>query len=102
MIKIFFDGLFNILSSIASIVLTPLNSLVIDNFPDIAILINRFNEFLNTYLVSNLGFFGSLVPPKTRTLILFYLTYLTIRFVVVLNAHLILKIFKIIKNIKVW
>lgn len=102
MIKIIFEGLFNILSSIATIILTPLNSLIINNFPDVAILINRFNEFLNTYLVSNLGFFGSLLPPKTRALILFYLTYLTIRFVIVLNAHLLLKIFKIIKNIKVW
>lgn len=102
MIKILFDTIFAVLTSVANIILTPLNTLIINNFPQTAILINRFNEFMTTYIGSNLGFFGSLLPPKTKAVILFYLSYLIIRYIVVLNAHLILKVFRIIKNIKVW
>lgn len=102
MFKILFKVLFATLKAIATIVLTPINQLVVNYFPSVAILINNFNSFLNTYVVQNLGFFGNLIPPVTKNIILFYLAYLILRFVAVLNVHLIMKVFHIIKNIKVW
>lgn len=102
MFSVLFKVLFNIIISIGNIVLTPINNIVVNNFPTVAILINRFNTFINTYIGNGLAFFGALIPPICKEILIFYLGYLVIRFIIVLNIHILMVIFRIIKNIKIW
>lgn len=102
MVHIFFDIFFNVIYSILDFILTPVNTLVNVLLPDLSILISNFNTFITTYIGGTLGFFGQLIPPITKSVIMMYLGYLVGRMVVILNVHILLTIFKAIKNIKIW
>lgn len=102
MFNIFFKVLFKIIVSIGNIVFQPINYIVVNNFPTVAILINRFNSFINTYIGNPLAFFGALIPPICKQILLFYLAYLVIRLIIAINIHIVMTIFHIIKNIKIW
>lgn len=102
MVKIFFNIFFNVIYSILDFILTPVNSLVNTLLPDLSVLISNFNNFMNIYIGGTLAFFGNLIPPITKAMILLYLGYLVGRMIVILNVHVLLTIFKAIKNIKIW
>lgn len=102
MFTVLFNVLFKVIGAIANVVLLPINTIVATLLPDFTQLIYHFTTFVNTYITSTLSFFFYLLPPKTKYVIVFYLAYLPIRYLVVLNVHLILKVFHFIKNIKIW
>lgn len=102
MAKAIFNVFFTIIKDLTNIVLAPINILVTQLFPDIAILISTFNAGVERVLGASLGFFSSILPPITRTLIVLYLTVLIGFYTVSWTAHAVLKVYAIIKKIKVW
>lgn len=102
MAKALFSVFFKIIKSVVNIVLTPINLLVVNFFPNLATIINSFNTALTIYLGGGLTYFFNLIPPTSRTLILLYVSILLIYYTSIFSYHLILKIFQIIKKIKIW
>ena len=102
MAKALFNVFFNIIKSIINVVLTPINSIVANFFPNLATIINSFNSALKIYLGGGLSYFFNLIPPTSRTLILLYLSILLAYYTGIFAYHLILKVFQIIKKIKIW
>lgn len=102
MAKALFNVLFSVIKTILNIGLAPINLLVVNLFPDFSNLISTFNNAVQTYIGSTIGYFSSILPPNTRNIILLYLTFLISYYTIVYSAHAIIKIFKIIQRIKFW
>lgn len=102
MAKALFNVLFSVIKTILNIGLAPINLLVVNLFPDFSNLISTFNNGVQTYIGTGLGFFANLLPPHTKSLVLLYLTFLISYYTIVYGAHAIIKIFKIIQRIKFW
>lgn len=102
MAKAIFSVLLKFIKSVADLILTPVNALVVNLLPDLSSLISTFNAGVTQVIGPNLAFFGHLLPPNTRTLIIFYLGFLIVYFSISIGVHAILKIIHIIQRIKVW
>lgn len=102
MAKAIFSVLLKFIKSIADIILSPINALVVNFLPDLSSLISTFNSAVERFIGTNLAFFANLLPPFTKNLILIYLGFLITYYTIVLTAHAILKVINIIKAIKIW
>ena len=102
MAKAIFEVLFSVIVSITNMFLFPINALLVNFFPDMTNYINSFNTNITLYIGSNLAYFSSMLPPTTRGLIVFYLTFLVSYYTISFSIHGILKVIRIIKAIKVW
>ena len=102
MAKALFNVFFNIIKSITNVVLSPINLIVANFFPNLTTILNSFNSALKIYLGGGLSYFFNLIPPTSRTLILLYLSILLAYYSGIFAYHLILKVFQIIKRIKIW
>ena len=69
MIKAILNGLLSALTGVVSFLLTPVNALVDNLFPDMASAIATFNNFVDTYLGSNLAYFFSMFPPTFKSIV---------------------------------
>ena len=102
MIKAIINGILGVLMKVIDIVLTPLNLLFNNLFPDVASMISTFTTFVNTYIGGALSYFFSLLPPIFRGLLVLFLTF-TIAYYGVYYTYVgIKKIFEVIQKIKIW
>lgn len=102
MFKALFNVLFSVISGLANVILAPVNLLVAGLVPDTARLINTFTTAVNTFIGDGLNYFFSMLPPNCKTFILLYLTFLVAYYSISISVHAILKVYKIIQNIKIW
>lgn len=87
---------------LVNIVLTPINALVEGLFPNFTNLVNSFTDFLNQFFTPALNWFFSILPPNCQTLILFWLIFLVSFITITISVHTIMKVYTIIKNMKIW
>lgn len=97
-----FNVLFKIIGTIAGIFTAPINAILVTFFPEFAQVISNFNNGVTTLVGGSLSYFSHLLPPITKATILIYLGILVAYYTIVVNIHIILKVIKIIKNIKIW
>ena len=102
MINAIFTGLFKLLNSLIDLVLTPLNILVSNIFPDFSQMIGSFATAVDTYFGNGLAYFFSMLPGVTRYVVLLYLSMLVGYYSVSINAFAVTKIWALIQKIKVW
>lgn len=102
MFKVFFNIFFGIITTIANIILLPINAIVNNMFPDLSIYIQQFTQGVTTIFTGTLGFFGNLLPPITKDLILLYLSILIINYTLSISVHAIVKVIHVIRAIKIW
>lgn len=102
MAKAIFSVFFKIIKGIANLILAPINLLVVNLFPDFSTLISAFNQGVNMYLGNGLAFFLNFLPPTCRSLISLWLLFLISYYSISLTIHGILKVYKLIKQIKIW
>ena len=102
MAKAIFKVFFGLIMTVTNIVLAPINLLINGLFPDLSQLIYKFNVALNTYLGGSLAWFFNIIPSSVRSLIIIYLTILISYYTISISVHAILKVYRIIKNIKFW
>lgn len=96
--KVFFD----VIVALTNVILTPINAIVSTLFPDLSSVIARFNYAISNYLGSGLAWFWSIIPTNCKSLIILYLTILISYYTISISVHAILKVYTIIKNIKIW
>lgn len=102
MIKGLLNGILKALSTVVGFILTPLNSLVANLFPNMASTIATFNNFVNTYFGSNLTYFFSMFPPIFKGLLSLFLTFCVTYYTVHYTYIAIVKVFAVIQKIKFW
>lgn len=102
MAKAIFKVFFKIIVGLTNLILTPINLLVSNLFPDLSLVIAKFNYAIDTYLGNGFTWFWSIIPTNCKTIITIYLTILISYYTLSLTVHAILKVYTIIKNIKIW
>lgn len=102
MAKIIFKVFFKIVKKFIDVILSPINALIVNLFPNLANIINAFNGAIQIYVGGGLTYFFNLVPTTSRSLILLWVTILLAYYGIILGYHLIVKILQIIQKIKVW
>lgn len=102
MAQAIFNVLFKIIKVILDVVLVVPNLLVKNMFPDLSSLLTNFNSYVVKYVGNGLGWFSSILPPVTKTMILLYLTILIGYYTVTWSLHAYLKVYQIIQKIKFW
>ena len=102
MAKALFSVLFKVIKSIATLVLTPVNLLVSNLFPDLSNLISTFNNSVTLVITGSMNYFFHILPPLCRGFVLLWITLLIAFYTVSFTLHAILKVYTIIKNIKIW
>lgn len=102
MIKALLKGILSMATSIVNLVLTPINSLVLALFPDMSLAITNFTNTINTYVGGSLAFVSQFIPPLTKSLLLFWLTFLIAYYGFIWSYTLIIKIYNVIQKIKFW
>lgn len=102
MAKAIFTVFFKIIKAMANVILAPVNLLVANLFPNFGALITAFNQGVNMYLGNGLAFFLNFLPPSSRNLILLWVLFLISYYSISLSIHAILKVYKLIKQIKIW
>ena len=102
MAKAIFNVFFKIIKKIVEIFLTPINLLVVNLFPNLSNIITTFNNAVSTLIGGTIGYFSSILPPITRTIILLWFSILISYYGVLFSIHVVMKVIEIIKKIKVW
>lgn len=102
MIKAILNGLLSALTGVVSFLLTPVNALVENLFPDMANAIATFNNFVDTYLGSNLAYFFSMFPPIFKSLLVLFFGFCIVYYTVYFTYISLVKIFTIIQKVKFW
>lgn len=102
MIKAIINGLMTLITSILNIVLLPINLLIENIFPDMSSAISTFTTFVNTYVGGSIGYFSSILPPITRSIIALWLGFIVVYYSVSWSYTLIIKIYNVIQKIKFW
>lgn len=102
MFKVLFDVLFGVITGLVNLILAPINLLVDAFIPDLGLWITKFYNVLDNIIGGGFSFFTSLLPPTARTLLVIYLGFLVSFYTISISAHAILKLYTIIKRIKIW
>lgn len=102
MIKALLNGIMKIVSSFIGIILTPVNTLISNVFPDFSNAIASFNTFVSRYVGGTIAYFSSILPPITRSIIALWLTFLIGYYTITWSYALIIKIYNVIQKIKFW
>lgn len=102
MIKAIINGILGVLMKLIDIVLTPLNLLFDNLFPDVSNMISTFTTFVNKYVGGTLSYFFSLLPPIFRGLLVTFLTFVIAYYGIYYTYLGIKKIFDVIQKIKFW
>lgn len=102
MAKIIFKVLLKFIKSVVNIIMTPINLLIVNLFPDLSSLVSNFNQIVGTYVGNGLSWFAHLLPPMTKNLIILYLGILISYYTITISVHAVIKVIHIIKKIKIW
>lgn len=102
MIKALMKGIMKIVTSFIGIVLTPVNALISNLFPNFAGAIAQFNSFVTNYVGGTIAYFSSILPPITRSVIALWLTFLIGYYTITWSYALVIKIYNVIQKIKFW
>jgi len=102
MIKAILNGILNALISVVSFLLTPLNALFTNLFPDVSTAISTFNTFVTNYIGGSLTYFFSMFPPIFRSLLVLWFTFIISYYTVYYTYNGLVKVFNIIQKVKFW
>lgn len=102
MAKAIFKVLLKFISSIVDLILLPIDTLVLNAFPDLSSYISRFNYILENIMDRAIPFFLNLIPPITLNVIVVFLTTFVSLYALAYTIHLTLKVIEIIKKLKIW
>lgn len=103
MVNAIFKGLFKFLIQITKIFLIPVDLIVSTAFPDFSEMVGTFNTAVGSqFIVKGLSYFGNLLPPNCKAVLILYLNCLIIFFTISVTVHGIIKVIEIIKSVKIW
>lgn len=101
MFQALFKIIFNLLATIIQVVLLPINTLINNALPDLTYYINWFTENLSTLFV-NFSWFINILPPISRSILIFGIDILVVKYTIYMSTHLVIKIWNLFQKIKFW
>lgn len=102
MAQAIFTAFFNMIGGIVNMVTSPISSLVSKFVPNFASMIQQFNYFVNRFVIGGVSYFLDWIPIQTLTTLSIFVNCLVLFYGFYLSIYGILKLFKVIKNIKFW
>lgn len=93
MAKALMKVVMKLVTSAINLILTPVNSLITGLFPNFSYYIGQFTTFCTTYVGGSLSWFTSILPPITRNILVFWLSFLVTYYTIIWSYTLIIKIF---------
>lgn len=102
MFKVLIDGLMVLIQGLISIVLAPIDAILIALFPDITSFINIYEMVIQTYIAPTVSFVYSILPPLTRSLVLLYCSFMVVLGTALISYHAFTYIYRLIQKIKFW
>lgn len=105
MAKAILQALLSFIATFVNIILSPIDLIIGTLFPSLSTWETSFVSYygiVEGYLSSRVGYFLSYIPPYTKNAIYIFLGVALVYYTTTLTLHLIIKIFRIIKNIKIW
>ena len=98
----FLDMILWLLSIIVKVVLLPVDALFKILMPDFATMLSHFSNSLITLAGAPFSYFFNILPPITKTIIVFWLTLLISYYTILWTYRGIIMIPKVIHKIKFW
>lgn len=102
MFNAIFKGILSVLGWVLDLVLTPINLLIDNLFPNMASYIELFTTFITRYVGGILAYFSNFIPPFTKQVILMWLIFLIAYYGIAWGYSLIIKIWNLIQKLKFW
>lgn len=105
MAKAILQSLLTFIATFVNILLAPIDLMVGALFPSLGTWETNFLSYyaiVKSYLTPRVGYFLYYIPPYTKYAIIIFINVAIIYYTTTLTLHLIIKIFKIIQNIKIW
>ena len=102
MIQAILNGIFTLVNSSISLVLTPIDALFSNLFPDLSYYVGIVDNFLFTTLPPYVNWFINLFPPIFKSLFGLYLTFLLSLGAVIISVHTYVYVYRLIQKIKWW
>lgn len=101
MFKSLFNIIFNLLATIIQIVMIPINTIIDGLLPDLTEKINYLTSNIPV-LFNNLSWFVNILPPTTRSILLFSLNVVIIKYTIYISTHAVIKVWNLFQKLKFW
>lgn len=101
MFKALFNIIFNLLATIIQVVMLPINTLIDSLLPDLSDKIHYLTQNIPV-LFSNLSWFVNILPPMTRTILLFAINIVIVKYTIYIGTHAVIKIWNLFQKLKFW
>ena len=102
MIKAILNGLLGFIKVIVASIMTPINALFVNLFPNLGLYLVNFNNVLTNYVSNFSGWFLFILPPNARNLVVLYVQFLVSYYYVYISVLVVYNVFKLIRNLKIW
>lgn len=97
-----FENLFILISNVIDFILTPLNAIIDNFFPNVATAINAFVSMTDNFFNSGFIWLLHFVPPITKTMLLLWITFEVSYYGIIWSYTLFIKVYNLIQKIKFW
>lgn len=101
MFQALFNLIFNLLATLIQVVLLPINSLVDSLLPDLTDKISYLNNNIPS-LFNNINWFINILPTYTRTVLLFAIEIMIVKYTIYIATHGVVKIWNLFQKLKFW
>lgn len=102
MFKTIMDGLMVLIQGLISLLLAPIDAILIALFPDITSFIDVYELVIQTYIAPTVSYVYAILPPLTRSLVLVYCTFMIALGTAIITYHAFTYIYRLIQKIKFW
>lgn len=94
----FWNILFNVSTTFCNFLMAPINAIISQAFPDFSQLVADFYVRVDSF-TGPIIWAINIIPPNTRTMLVFYVSMLIIFYTATYGVHGIIKIIEIVKNL---
>lgn len=101
MFKALFNIIFNLLATLVQLVCLPLNTLIDNLLPDLAEKISYLTSKFPV-VFQNLAWFVNILPTYTRTIFLFAINVIIVKYTIYMSVHAIIKVWNLFQKLKFW
>lgn len=96
-----FNLIFNLLATLVQIVLFPINNIVDSLLPDLTDKITYLNNNMPA-LFNNINWFINILPSYTRTVLLFAIEIMIVKYTIYISTHAVIKVWNLFQKLKFW
>lgn len=101
MFKALFNIIFNLLATLVQLVCFPLNTIIDNLLPDLTDKISYLTSKF-PIVFQNLAWFVNILPSYTRSIFLFSLNVVIVKYTIYMSIHAVIKVWNLFQKLKFW